>query len=190
MPPIRVLSGGLDDEGVQVGGQDRPAGPDPLAVVASEAATAQVVARLRWLIRPSQTMSPTRSSLASPGSTTTSLRPCADSAASRYSTPRRASRSRCSTTIMAARGSASTRRSLGRRPLTPGPTSVATSAAVTPCAVAPPQQPGDLPTQLATLLVGGDSRVQHRASIQPPSSSLPGTSTSTPTTGPLPASPP
>jgi hypothetical protein len=64
---------------------------------------------------------------------------------------------------MAARGSASTRRSLGRRPLTPGPTSVTTSAAVTPCAVAPPQQPGDLPTQLATLLVGGDSsRVQHR----------------------------
>src|SRR5215216_6701595 len=44
--PIRVLSAGVDGQGVQVIGQDRPAGPDPLALVALEAAAAQVVAAL------------------------------------------------------------------------------------------------------------------------------------------------
>src|SRR5919201_2275583 len=40
------LSGALDGEGVQVVGQDRPAGPDPLALVTLEAAAPQVVAAL------------------------------------------------------------------------------------------------------------------------------------------------
>src|SRR5215218_11073008 len=39
-------SGGMDGEGVEVVGQDRPAGPDPLALVALEAAAAQPVAAL------------------------------------------------------------------------------------------------------------------------------------------------
>src|SRR5919106_4324296 len=36
--------GGVDGEGVEVVGQDRPAGPDPLALVASQAAAAQPIA--------------------------------------------------------------------------------------------------------------------------------------------------
>ena len=39
-------SGGLDGEGVQVVGQDRPASPDPLALVTPEAAAAQPIAPL------------------------------------------------------------------------------------------------------------------------------------------------
>jgi len=81
-------------------------------------------------------MSPTRPSVVSPGSATTSSRPCAASAASRYSTPKRASRSRRSTTIMRTCGSASSRLSRGRLPLVAGPTSVTTSAAETPWPVA------------------------------------------------------
>src|SRR5256885_761319 len=42
----RSVSGALDGEGVEVVGQDRPAGPGPGAVVASEAAAAQTVAAL------------------------------------------------------------------------------------------------------------------------------------------------
>jgi amino acid permease-like protein len=81
-------------------------------------------------------MSPIRSSLVSPGSTTSSLRPCAANAASRCSTLKRASRSWCSTTIVVACGSASSRVSLGRLPLTPAPTSVTTSATARPCPAA------------------------------------------------------
>jgi hypothetical protein len=44
--PIRVLSAGVDGQGVQVVGQDRPAGPDSLALVTPQAAAAQVVAAL------------------------------------------------------------------------------------------------------------------------------------------------
>jgi len=39
-------SGGLHGEGVQVVGQDRPAGPDPLAFVASQPAASQPIAAL------------------------------------------------------------------------------------------------------------------------------------------------
>src|SRR5215213_1102710 len=39
-------SGGVDGEGVEVVGQDRPAGPDPLALVALEAAARQPIAAL------------------------------------------------------------------------------------------------------------------------------------------------
>ena len=42
--PSGSVSGGLDGEGVEVVGQDRPAGPGPRAVVASEPAAAQAVA--------------------------------------------------------------------------------------------------------------------------------------------------
>src|SRR5919106_4583042 len=38
--------GGVDGEGVEVVGQDRPAGPDPLALVAPQAAAAQPIAAL------------------------------------------------------------------------------------------------------------------------------------------------
>src|SRR5919106_3353344 len=38
--------GGVDGEGVEVVGQDRPAGPDPLALVASQAAAPQPIAAL------------------------------------------------------------------------------------------------------------------------------------------------
>src|SRR5215203_3719892 len=44
--PIRVLSAGVDGQGVQVVGQDRPAGPDSLALVTLQPAAAQVVAAL------------------------------------------------------------------------------------------------------------------------------------------------
>src|SRR4029450_6116243 len=44
--PIRGLSAGGDGQGVQVGGQDRPAGPDPLALITLQPAAAQVVAAL------------------------------------------------------------------------------------------------------------------------------------------------
>src|SRR5829696_9774888 len=37
-------SGAVDGEGVEVVGQDRPAGPDPLALVASQAAAPQPIA--------------------------------------------------------------------------------------------------------------------------------------------------
>jgi hypothetical protein len=39
-------SGGLDGEGVEVVGQDRPAGPDPLALVALEATAPQPIVTL------------------------------------------------------------------------------------------------------------------------------------------------
>src|SRR5829696_6557728 len=44
--PIRGLSAGVDGQGVQVVGQDRPAGPDSLALVTLQPAAAQVVAAL------------------------------------------------------------------------------------------------------------------------------------------------
>src|SRR5215204_2446811 len=44
--PIRVLLAGVDGQGVQVVGQDRPAGPDSLALVTLQPAAAQVVAAL------------------------------------------------------------------------------------------------------------------------------------------------
>ncbi|SEU20982.1 hypothetical protein SAMN05421811_107306 [Nonomuraea wenchangensis] len=62
------------------------------------------------------------------------LRPRADS---RWSTPNRASRSRCSTTITAALGSARTRCSLRRLPFRPEPISLTTSLTARPAAFAP-----------------------------------------------------
>jgi hypothetical protein len=44
---------GVDGEGVQVVGQDRPVGPDPLPLVALQPAAPQPVAALEWLTRPS-----------------------------------------------------------------------------------------------------------------------------------------
>ena len=79
-------------------------------------------------------MSRTGSSVASLGSATTIRRPAAANAASRCSTPKRANRSRCSTTITLASGSDNILRSLGRLPLSPEPTSVTTRP--TPVAVA------------------------------------------------------
>ena len=72
------------------------------------------IARLRAPRRPyrrthidvkTSIMSRTKSSVLSPGSATTIQRPCAESAACRCSTPNRANRSRCSTTITFASGS-------------------------------------------------------------------------------------
>ncbi len=71
-------------------------------------------------------MSRTRSSSPSAGSTTSSRRPCAASAASTYSAPNRANLSRCSTTIVATSGSRSSARNLRRWPLSAEPTSVTT----------------------------------------------------------------
>ncbi len=71
-------------------------------------------------------MSRTRSSRTSPSSSTTSRRPCADSAASTNSVFIRARRSRCSTTTTDTLGSASSRRSLAREPFIPDPTSAST----------------------------------------------------------------
>ena len=90
------------------------------------------------------TMSRTRSSVVSPSSTTTMRRPWAANAAARYSTPNRASRSRCSTTIVVACGSASSRRSFARLPFSPAPTSATTSATASPSWVAHSGYPGDL----------------------------------------------
>src|SRR5215211_9531132 len=44
LPTDPRRSGGVNGEGVQVVGQDRPAGPDPLALVAPQAATPQPIA--------------------------------------------------------------------------------------------------------------------------------------------------
>ena len=83
-------------------------------------------------------MSRTRSSALSPPPATSTRRPYAAKAASRYSTPKRASRSRCPATITMADGSDKTRRSFGRFPFTPEPTSRTTPATTTPCAAAHP----------------------------------------------------
>src|SRR6266508_202395 len=125
-----------------------PAHQGPVPLAGSGGRLAQVTARMARLRAPrrpynraqkpvsTSIMSRTRSSPLSPGSTTTSRRPCADSAASSCSTPKRASRSRCSTMITVACGSASSRLSFGRLPSKPEPTSVTTSATATPCPVA------------------------------------------------------
>ena len=81
-------------------------------------------------------MSRTRSSAVSPGSATSTFRPCAGNAASRCSTPNLASRSRCSTTTTPAEGSDRIRLSFGRFPFSPEPTSVTTSPTACPLAVA------------------------------------------------------
>jgi hypothetical protein len=83
-------------------------------------------------------MSRTRSSVVSPGSVTTIRRPCAASAASRCSTPKRANQSRCSTTMTFASGSDKMRRSLGRFALSPEPTSHTTWPTFRSCSVAHP----------------------------------------------------
>jgi hypothetical protein len=66
------------------------------------------------------TMSCTGSSFISVRSTTISLRPEAESAASMYSEPKRARRSRCSTTTVWTDASASSRMTFARRPFRPG----------------------------------------------------------------------
>ena len=81
-------------------------------------------------------MSLIRSSSTSPASTTAILRPCADGAALRCSTPKRARRSRCSTTAVVAVASASRRACLRRFPFIPDPTSTTTSATAMPRPVA------------------------------------------------------
>ncbi len=73
-------------------------------------------------------MSRTRSSSTSPGSKASTRRPSAESAASRCSKPKRASRSRCSTTMIAAVGSTRTLASLRRLSFIPEPGSVTTSS--------------------------------------------------------------
>ena len=68
----------------------------------------------------------TRSSSTSPGSTTSNLRPDADSTASTYSTPNLANQSLCSTTTVMTFRSRSKVNSFPRRPFSSGPTSVTT----------------------------------------------------------------
>jgi hypothetical protein len=67
-----------------------------------------------------------------PGFTTMIRRPVTASAASRCSTPNRARRSRCSTTIPPTRGSARIFRSVARSPFTPDPTPVTVASSVIP----------------------------------------------------------
>src|SRR6266702_4278908 len=90
------------------------------------------------------TMSGTKSSVTSASSTTTSRRLCAASAASRYSTPKRANRSRCSTTITPTRWSLSRLSSLVRCPLSPELTSETTLVgAIETRSRAPPAERND-----------------------------------------------
>ena len=108
--------------------------PSPRAAAASPGPTSRSAqrtafsARLRADRRPysraqklvsTSTRSRIRSLVTSPSSSTTNRRPCAQSAASTNSAFIRASRSRCVTTTVRTAGSASSRRSLGRRPVTP-----------------------------------------------------------------------
>ena len=81
-------------------------------------------------------MSRTKSSSTSALSTTTTRRPCAASADSTYSDPKRAKRSRCSTMIVAADGSDSRRLNLARLPFNAEPTSVTTRSTRCPFSVA------------------------------------------------------
>ena len=68
----------------------------------------------------------TKSSSTSVGSTTSNLRPDADSTASTYSAPNLANRSLCSTTTVVTPGSRSKANSFLRRPFSADPTSVTT----------------------------------------------------------------
>jgi hypothetical protein len=105
-------------------------------------------------------MSRTRSSMVSPGSAMTIRRPCADNADSRCSTPKRASRSRCSTTITLASGSDKTRRSLGRLPFSPD--RPRTPPAPPPSRARwPRRQPSHLPIQIQALIMRRHPRRHH-----------------------------
>src|SRR3989454_6457297 len=108
-------------------------------------------------------MSCTRSSSSSPDSAVTSRRPVEESAASRCSTPNRARRSRCSTTMVVALGSASRRASLRRLEFMPEPTSVTTSLTESPWGGGPRAQPGHLRIEVAALVVGGHAGIDHGA---------------------------
>jgi hypothetical protein len=124
-----------------------------------------VSARLRAERRPysraqnevsTSVMSRTRSSSLSARSSTTRLRPLADSAASTSSTFIRPRRSLCSTTTVRTAGSASRRRSFARAPFVPDLDAQHPGSRLR----CPLGKAGDLAVEIGALVVGGDPGVQ------------------------------
>ena len=98
------------------------------------------------------------------GSATTIRRPCADNAASRCSTPKRANRSRCSTTMTFASRSDKIRRSFGRLPFRPDLHHDLPHPQI--LAGRPRRQPGHLAIQISALIMAGHPRIDHHTTTR------------------------
>src|SRR5579884_4213770 len=135
--PLLLGGGGIEREPVGLVHLHRGS----LPVMACTARAARLLAarlpyrRAHREVRISVTSRP-RSSSTSLGSTTTSRLPVASSAASTYSAPKRAKRSRCSTRIVVTPASRRSARNRRRLPLSADPTSDTTWSMRYPCPVA------------------------------------------------------